>query len=423
MMVLLLSVGSVHADQLDDGVAAYKRGDYTTAYATFFVLATIGDPGAQFGLGTMYRDGQGPAKTKDYAEAIKWLRLAAAQDYALAQHSLGVAYAQGQGVPQDDAEASKWFRLAAEQGLAMAQHTLGARYQSGLGVAQSSSDSLKWYRMAADQGDAEAQIHVGSIFDEGKAVPQNYAEAVTWYRLAAAQGNASAQTTLGWRYSEGQGVPQDYVRAHMWFNLAAVSSKSTSAAETRDLLVQVKRMTPQQIAQAQEMARRCLASQFKQCGEPIQITSMPPALVPPPGKAITAPQSKGAGFSIPLRQRGGVFEVMATLNSEVKVFFVVDSGASDVTIPESIAGLLMDNGSLTKADILGRREYSFANGDSAIGKVVRLRTLDLGGHILRDVRAVVLPGKDVPVLLGQSALQQLGGWSINANARTLEVKR
>jgi len=146
-----------------------------------------------------------------------------------------------------------------------------------------------------------------------------------------------------------------------------------------------------------------------------------PKQKPAPSKDIVASQSKGTTFSIPLRQRGGVFEVMATLNSEVKVFFVVDSGASDVTIPESVAGLLIDNGSLTKADVLGAREYTFANGDSSSGKVVRLRTLDLDGHILRDVRAVVLPGKNVPVLLGQSALGQLGSWSINAKAKKLEV--
>jgi clan AA aspartic protease (TIGR02281 family) len=129
----------------------------------------------------------------------------------------------------------------------------------------------------------------------------------------------------------------------------------------------------------------------------------------------------GAGFSIPLRQRGGVYEVMATLNAEIRVFFVVDSGASDVTISENLAGLLVNNGSLTKADILGNAQYRFANGDTGSGKVVRLRSIDLDGHILKDVQAVVLPGNSVPVLLGQSALRQLGKWSINAKEQRLEI--
>jgi clan AA aspartic protease (TIGR02281 family) len=136
---------------------------------------------------------------------------------------------------------------------------------------------------------------------------------------------------------------------------------------------------------------------------------------------VTVRPSPGASFSIPLRRQGGVFEVMATLNSEVKVSFVVDSGASDVTIPESLAGLLINNGSLTKTDVLGSGEYKFANGHTSSGKVVRLRTLDLDGHILKDVQAVVLPGNSVPALLGQSALRQLGRWSINAKEQRLEI--
>ena len=401
--VLVLSVGTVRAGQLEDGIAAHKRGDYTTAFGIFWVLAAIGNAGAQYNLGVMYRDGQDPAKIKSDAEAIKWFRLAAAQEYALAQYSLGAMYGRGRGVGQDDAEATKWFRLAAEQRYANAQYTLGARYYSGLGVEQSYILALMWYWLAGSQGHVDAQNQVGFMFDQGQGFPQDYAEAVKWYRLAAAQGNAAGQTDLGFKYLKGQGVRQDYIRAHMWFNLGAASGNSPQAAKGRDLLA--KRMTPTQIAQAQEMAQRCNDSQFKQCGEPVQITGMPPPnLTPSPDKAVATPQSKGASFSIPLRQRRGVFEVMATLNSEVKVFFVVDSGASDVTIPESVAGLLIDNGSLTKADVLGSREYTFANGETSSGKVVRLRTLDLNGHILKDVRAVVLPGKSVPVLLGQSAL-------------------
>ena len=47
-------------------------------------------------------------------------RLAAEQGDTRAQHSLGVMYAAGRGVPQDDAEAVRWYRLAAEQGDARA---------------------------------------------------------------------------------------------------------------------------------------------------------------------------------------------------------------------------------------------------------------------------------------------------------------
>jgi hypothetical protein len=64
----------------------------------------------------------------------------------------------------------------------------------------------------------------------------------------------------------GQGVTQDYVRAHMWFNLAAssLSGEDQKNASTQRENVAAK-MAPAQIAEAQAMARKCQASNFKQC--------------------------------------------------------------------------------------------------------------------------------------------------------------
>ena len=88
------------------------------------------------------------------------------------------------------------------------------------------------------------------MYDKGQGVPRDDAQAVKWYRLAADQGVAKAQTNLGVKYANGRGVPQDDVQAHMWFNLAAAQGQGETY---RDLVEQM--MTPQQIAQAQELAR------------------------------------------------------------------------------------------------------------------------------------------------------------------------
>ena len=59
----------------------------------------------------MYDSGVGTPQ--DSAEAAIWLRKAADQGNAEAQHALGIAYDQGRGVPQDYAFAHMWFNLAA----------------------------------------------------------------------------------------------------------------------------------------------------------------------------------------------------------------------------------------------------------------------------------------------------------------------
>ena len=51
----------------------------------------------------MYRTGWGVPQ--DYAEAVRWYRLAADQGYTAAQFNLGIMYDEGLVVPQDDAEA------------------------------------------------------------------------------------------------------------------------------------------------------------------------------------------------------------------------------------------------------------------------------------------------------------------------------
>jgi hypothetical protein len=72
-----------------------------------------------------FEEGMAAYKRGDYATALKKWRPPAEAGDATAQYNLGVMYAEGQGVPQDDEEAAKWFRKAAEQGDADAQCTLG----------------------------------------------------------------------------------------------------------------------------------------------------------------------------------------------------------------------------------------------------------------------------------------------------------
>ena len=141
-------------------------------------------------------------------------------------------------------------------------------YEAGLGiVAKDYKEAIKWYRLSAEQGDSKAQGRTGFMFYKGWGAAQDNKEAVRWFRLAAEQGNDFGQIALGQIYADGQGVVQDYVRAHMWFNLAAASLSSEDdkiAANSRSAVA--AKMTPAQIERAQEMARKCQESNFKDCG-------------------------------------------------------------------------------------------------------------------------------------------------------------
>ncbi len=98
---------------VDEGVAAFMRGDYATAFREWRPLAEQGNASAQNNLGGMY--GQGLGVTQDYVQALQWYRKAAEQGDAHAQYNLGSMYRDGQGVPQDYVQAYMWFKLAASR--------------------------------------------------------------------------------------------------------------------------------------------------------------------------------------------------------------------------------------------------------------------------------------------------------------------
>ena len=143
------------------------------------------------------------------------------------------------------------IRRRADQGDARAQLILGFKYANGGGVLKDEAEAVRWFRLAADQGDARAQLQLGLMYANGRGVLKDDTEAVRWYRLAADQGNATAQFNLGFKYANGEGLPDDYVLAYVWYNLAAAQGNE-AARKLKDNLW--TRMTPDQIARAQELS-------------------------------------------------------------------------------------------------------------------------------------------------------------------------
>jgi hypothetical protein len=75
----MLFTTPVVAGEFEDGVAAYKAGDYQKVFRLFKLLAELGD--------------------------------------ASVQHNLGLMYDNGDGIPEDDIKAAHRYSKAAEHGL------------------------------------------------------------------------------------------------------------------------------------------------------------------------------------------------------------------------------------------------------------------------------------------------------------------
>ncbi len=107
---LVFALASPAEAGIADGVAAYDRGDYASAFREFRKAAEHDDATAQAVLGHMYATGQGVAR--DMASAVKWYRRAAEQGVVSAQNTLAQLYAGGRGVAPDYVRAHLWFAVA-----------------------------------------------------------------------------------------------------------------------------------------------------------------------------------------------------------------------------------------------------------------------------------------------------------------------
>lgn len=113
------------------------------------------------------------------------------QGNAIAQHNLGVAYANGEGVSQDYTKAVEWYKKAASQGYTSSQFNLGNAYYNGTGVRQDYVQARQWYEKAANQGLVEAQTNLGIIYANGEGVRQSKGTAKKWFGKACDNGYQS----------------------------------------------------------------------------------------------------------------------------------------------------------------------------------------------------------------------------------------
>jgi clan AA aspartic protease (TIGR02281 family) len=133
--------------------------------------------------------------------------------------------------------------------------------------------------------------------------------------------------------------------------------------------------------------------------------------------------SPNAGeYRVLLASSGGVLVAPVVVNNSMKLNFLVDSGASDVSIPSDVFASLLRSGAITEGDITGSRQFRDANGDTSRAKVFMIRSLKVGNVEVSRVEADVAP-VNAPLLLGQSFLKRFKSWSIDNATQELVLRR
>jgi clan AA aspartic protease (TIGR02281 family) len=320
-----------------------------------------------------------PAVAADRAAEIERLKPVAEKGEAAAQFQLGLLYAE----TREMSEAARYYRLAAEQDHHEAQARLAWLTCAGQGVAKNTPECLRLYRLAAEAGVPSAQANLAGHYLTGDGVSINHGEAVRLAKLAADKGDGTGQLMLAICYETGAGVSRDRTEALRLYRLSA--------------------------AQGNGAAQRSVTRLGG--GQPVTAAA-----------AQQQPATVASNIlTITLGRHGGVLVVPAKLNGSVSADFVVDSGASDVVIPENVLDGLRRAGKFSDADYTGAAMMKIANGSIVRARTFTLRSLSVNNRVVTNLHAIVAPARATP-LLGQSFLQRFASWSIDNERQVLVLK-
>ena len=137
--------------------------------------------------------------------------------------------------------------------------------------------------------------------------------------------------------------------------------------------------------------------------------------------AKTSQESVQARTTAQFHRMGGVFVLPAVINGGTRSYFIVDSGAANVQIPEEVAEEMKRAGTLAESDFLGQRRFTLADGSGLQQRVFRLKSLQIGDRTMENVLAAVGAPRS-RALLGQSFLRRLSWWKIDNVKNAMEFE-
>ncbi|KAF5040577.1 Secretory immunoglobulin A-binding protein EsiB [anaerobic digester metagenome] len=155
---------------MEEGVKAYREGDYAKALEEFVPVAAAGDVTVQNQVAAMYYTGQGTPQ--DFVKAAEWFKKSASLGNADGQYCLGKLYYYGQGVAQNFSDAAKLLTDAGLAGKGGAQYLLATLYLYGKGVSKNTVKAYFWSILAVAAPDlpAEDKTAATSLRDQIEAM-------------------------------------------------------------------------------------------------------------------------------------------------------------------------------------------------------------------------------------------------------------
>ncbi|MBQ7528711.1 sel1 repeat family protein, partial [bacterium] len=155
----------------------------------------------------------------DYAEAIKWYKLATEQGSNKAMCCLGDMYFYGIGLTQDYTKAIDYYRQAGGE----CYFELAYCYDRGLGTSQDHDEAVKLYKKTFEYAKANKTPMLLDCYYFGIGTDKNYAEAIKIFDNGGGIGySSSARDRAGAIYEMGgYGVERDLFKALKYYSVGS----------------------------------------------------------------------------------------------------------------------------------------------------------------------------------------------------------
>lgn len=125
---------------------------------------------------------------------------------------------------------------------------------------------------------------------------------------------------------------------------------------------------------------------------------------------------------ISLSESGGVYLINARING-IEQVFVLDSGASDVSISPKLERELTEREKIKEEDYIEPALYRIADGSVISVRRAILNEVKIGDFIVNNVIVTIGNNENSPFLLGRGFLDNFTKWSIDNSQKTLTLTK
>ena len=260
-------------------------------------------------------------------------------------------------------------------------------------------------------------VSVGCAFKGGNNQPEmeKLSQQGNWIELATLIMGVGFGNNHGYYYLGRAAEGLDYLEAAKTYYLLSSSALVSANSYGHDLVAEV----PERIAKIDNKLKASAKTL-----PPQRTTENKVELVPLQQETTVNPliERSDEFNEVIMTKSGGVYMIPASINEVLNIKFIIDSGASDVSISPDIALTLLKTETIGKNDFLPGQSYKLADGSIAQSNRFKLRSLKVGNKVLKNIPCSISNSIDAPLLLGQSALEQLGTFTFDYDAGTVRFK-